>query len=57
MKPSEQINLIKFLKELLPQEYYAVANDDYVEVHKIDVNDPDNTDQPPHVDVQCKFHF
>lgn len=57
MKPSEQINLVKFLKEILPQEYYAIANDDYVEVHKIDIDDPENTDQPPHEDVQCKFHF
>ncbi len=57
MKPSEQINLVNFLKEVLPQEYYAIANDDYVEVHKIDIDDPENTDQKPHEDVQCKFHF
>jgi len=37
MKPSEQINLVNFLKEVLPPEYYVVANDDYVEVHKKDI--------------------
>lgn len=56
MKPSEQINLVKFLKEILPQEYYAIANDDYVEVHKIEVSE-DDEHQKPHEDTQCKFHF
>lgn len=57
MTPAEQKNVIEFLKNLLPQEYYCIANDDYVEVHKIDIDDPENTDQKPHEDKQCKFHF
>jgi len=57
MTPAEQQQVIEFLKNLLPQEYYCVANDDFVEVHKIDINDPDNTDKPPHEDKQCKFHL
>lgn len=39
MTPAEQQQVIEFLKEILPNEYYAVANGDYVEVHKIDIDD------------------
>lgn len=56
MKPDEQQRVIEFLKNLLPQEFYCVANDDYVEIHKIDVNDPENKDQQKE-DNQVKFHF
>ena len=39
MLPAEQTRVIEFLKNLLPQEYYAVANNDFVEIHKIDVDE------------------
>lgn len=42
MKASEQTNLINFLKEVLPPEYYLVANDDYVEVHKKEITVQDD---------------
>lgn len=52
MKPSEQTNLIEFLKNLLPSEYYCVANDDYVEIHKVEVSEDDEHQKP-----QLKFHL
>lgn len=52
MTPAEQQQVIEFLKNLLPQEYYCVANDDFVEVHKIDVNEKIEPKDP-----QIKFHF
>lgn len=46
MTPQEQTNCINFLKELLPNEYYVVANGDHVEIHKVDVSPDDPIIKP-----------
>lgn len=46
MTPQEQTNAINFLKELLPNEYYVVANGDHLEIHKVDVSPDDKVIKP-----------